>query len=232
MVNENTSTPSATVTLPQPPPMACSSAHAVIGAPARPSCIHAPVTMIDSAVRVTMIRVSMKVWVIDTMAWRTGWSVIAEAAAMAPVPRPDSLEKMPRATPICTARITAEPAKPPAAALPLNASVKTSARVAGRRSANTTSTNRLARMNTTHISGTTPAANRAMLLIPPRITAAAQMAMAKPLQVGEMFQVASSWPAAVLAWTMLPMPNAAIAPNRANAMPRVLPQNPPMPLVR
>ena len=151
---------------------------------------------------------------------------------MAPVPRPDSLEKMPRATPIWIARITADPAKPPAAELPLNASVKTIASASGRRSANTASTSRLDRMNSTHISGTTLAANRAMLLMPPRITAAAKMAMTSPLQVGEIFQVASSCAAAVLAWTMLPMPNAAIAPNSAKAMPRVLPQNPPMPLVR
>ena len=56
--------------------------------------------------------------------------------------------------------------------------------------------------------------------------------MTSPLQVGEIFQVASSCAAAVLAWTMLPMPNAAIAPNSAKAMPRVLPQKPLMPLVR
>ncbi len=52
-----------------------------------------------SAVKLTTTSVSMKVWVIDTSACRAGWVVFAAAAAMPPVPRPDSLEKMPRATP-------------------------------------------------------------------------------------------------------------------------------------
>jgi hypothetical protein len=43
--------------------------------------------------------VSINVWVIDTSAWRTGLLVWAAAAAMPPVPSPDSFEKMPRATP-------------------------------------------------------------------------------------------------------------------------------------
>ena len=43
--------------------------------------------------------VSQKVPVIDTRACRTGFLVWAVAAAMGAVPRPDSLEKSPRAMP-------------------------------------------------------------------------------------------------------------------------------------
>lgn len=42
---------------------------------------------------------SMKVCVMETRAWRAGSRVRAAAAAIAAEPRPDSFEKMPRATP-------------------------------------------------------------------------------------------------------------------------------------
>ncbi|SLJ82386.1 Uncharacterised protein [Mycobacteroides abscessus subsp. abscessus] len=74
-----------------------------------PSPFHTPVTTMVSAVKLTTTRVSMKVWVIDTSACRTGWVVCAAAAAMPPVPRPDSLEKMPRATPYRIAAATPAP---------------------------------------------------------------------------------------------------------------------------
>ena len=94
-------------------------------------CSHTPVVMITRPVNVTTMIVSMKVWVMDTRPWRTGWVVWAAAAAMAAEPMPDSLENAPRATPICTARISAEPAKPPTAAVPEKASVKIRAIAAG-----------------------------------------------------------------------------------------------------
>ena len=50
--------------------------------------------------------------------------VWAAAAAMGAEPRPDSLEKRPRATPIWMTRRIPEPTKPPVAAVPVNASVK------------------------------------------------------------------------------------------------------------
>ena len=43
--------------------------------------------------------VSQKVPVDDTKAWRTGFFVCAAAATMGALPRPDSLEKRPRAMP-------------------------------------------------------------------------------------------------------------------------------------
>ena len=50
---------------------------------------------------------------------------MAAAATMAAEPMPDSLEKMPRAMPNWIACAIAAPAKPPTAAVPVKASVKT-----------------------------------------------------------------------------------------------------------
>ena len=48
-------------------------------------------------VQTTMV--SMNVWVMETNAWVTGCFVMAAAAAIGELPSPDSLEKIPRATP-------------------------------------------------------------------------------------------------------------------------------------
>jgi len=48
--------------------------------------------------------------------------VCAAAAAIGALPRPDSLEKTPRETPILIVNITVAPAKPPEAAVFVNAS--------------------------------------------------------------------------------------------------------------
>src|SRR5690606_3168889 len=90
-----------------------------------------PVVMITSPVQDTTMIVSMKVWVIDTSPCRTGCVVCAEAAAIAAEPMPDSFEKMPRATPNCTAIMIVEPKKPPVAAVPVNACEKISPKAAG-----------------------------------------------------------------------------------------------------
>ncbi len=74
--------------------------------------------------------VSMNVWVMDTRPWRTGCVVCAAAAAMAAEPMPDSLEKMPRATPYCTASMKL-PKAPPAMPGPVNAWPKISASAPG-----------------------------------------------------------------------------------------------------
>ena len=60
-----------------------------------------------------------------------GSFVFAAAAAIGAEPRPDSFEKTPRAMPFCIAIMTVEPAKPPAAAVPVNALSKISAIAAG-----------------------------------------------------------------------------------------------------
>ena len=55
----------------------------------------------------------------------TGSLVFAAAAAIGADPRPDSLEKTPRATPFWIAILTVAPAKPPMAAVPVKAPEKT-----------------------------------------------------------------------------------------------------------
>ena len=82
--------------------------------------------MMASPVNEQTISVSMKVWVIDTSAWRTGSRVCAAAATMPADPKPDSFEKMPRATPKRIACATPAPRNPPVAAVPVNALWKTS----------------------------------------------------------------------------------------------------------
>ena len=98
------------------------NAFAVSGAPvnaapvAGSTCIHAPVAMMAKPVSEQTMMVSMKVCVMETSACVTGCSVCAAAAAMPPVPSPDSLLNTPRATPMRTAIISVAPANPPMAA--------------------------------------------------------------------------------------------------------------------
>ena len=74
-----------------------------------------------SPVRAQMTTVSQKVPLDETSAWRTGLRVCAAAATMGAEPRPDSLEKSPRAIPKRAAIITVVPTKPPPAAWGLKA---------------------------------------------------------------------------------------------------------------
>ena len=60
---------------------------------------HTPETMIARPVMVQTMMVSMKVPIMPTRADRTGLRVMPAAWAIPAVPRPASLEKMPRATP-------------------------------------------------------------------------------------------------------------------------------------
>ena len=82
-------------------------------------------------VKVQMMRVSIKVPVMEIKPCSTGSFVLAAAAAMGAEPRPDSFEKTPRATPFWIAIRMLAPAKPPTAAAGLKAEVKMSASVAG-----------------------------------------------------------------------------------------------------
>ena len=68
-----------------------------------------------------IISVSIKVPSIAIVPCLTGLLVSAAAWAMGAEPSPDSLEKIPRETPMRSANITVAPAKPPVAAVPLNA---------------------------------------------------------------------------------------------------------------
>ena len=80
---------------------------------------------------VQMMIVSMKVPVMEISPCSAGSFVFAAAAAIGAEPRPDSLEKTPRAIPFCIAIMIVEPAKPPAAAVPVNAPSRISPIAAG-----------------------------------------------------------------------------------------------------
>ena len=71
-----------------------------------------------------MTTVDQNVPVDATSAWRAGFLVEAAAATMGAVPRPDSLEKRPRAQPNCSAQMMPLPSAPPKTALPVNAHSK------------------------------------------------------------------------------------------------------------
>ncbi len=102
--------------------------------------------MIARPVIEQMMMVSMKVPSMPIRPERTGHLLVPAAWAMPAVPRPASLEKMPRATPKRIAAITAAPAKPPVAATGLKADWKISANAPGMASKLTTSTTRAAMM--------------------------------------------------------------------------------------
>ena len=174
-----------------------------------------PVPMMVKPVIVQTTRVSMKVWVMDTRAWVTGSFVWAAAAAMPALPRPDSLENMPLATPNCTACRTIAPAKPPAAAAGVKAWVTTSSKMPGIAEA----FNRMAvsppRMYSTIIVGTIRLAARPMLLIPPIRTRPVPIIRTTPVNHGSTPKLLWSTSAMEFDWVMLPMPKAASAANSA-----------------
>ena len=75
-----------------------------------------------------------------------GHLVFAAAAAIGAEPRPDSFEKTPRAMPFCMAIMMVEPAKPPAAAVPVTAPSRISVMAEGSRSMKSTMSPRLMAM--------------------------------------------------------------------------------------
>ncbi len=130
-MNAKHASPSATTAPPDFPGSPVENACTVSGAPFSPD-FHAPVVTITSPVKLTITSVSMNVCVIDTSACRAGSFVRAAAAAMPPVPSPDSFEKIPRATPIWIAFANVAPANPPTTdSAPPNASVRISQSASG-----------------------------------------------------------------------------------------------------
>src|SRR5690606_33086481 len=207
--NAKNTTPNVTISPPQSPGSPVENASDVSGAPVSP-LVQTPVVTITSAVNVTTTSVSRNVCVIETRPWRTGWLVFAAAAAIPPVPSPDSFEKMPRATPYWIAAARPAPAKPPAAAVPVNASLKISPIDAGTSVMCTASTQVAPRMYTITMNGTKNAVKRPIDLMPPRITAPAAIASTRPIGQRSMPKRDASSSATVFDCTILPMPNAAI----------------------
>ena len=184
------------------------------GAPVSPES-QTPVPMIVNPVIVHTTRVSMKVCVMDTSACVTGSFVWAAAAAIPALPRPDSLEKMPRATPNCTACRTMAPANPPAAATGVKACVTMSSKMPGTAEAFIRMAVSPPRIYSTIIVGTIRLAARPMLLIPPMRTRPVPIISTMPVIHGSTPKVLSSTSAMEFDWVMLPMPKAARAAKRA-----------------
>ena len=164
-------------------------------------------------VQVTTMIVSMKVWVMETRPWRTGWVVCAAAAAMAAEPMPDSLEKMPRATPYWIAMMRAEPVNPPTAAVPVNASVKMRASAAG----------------------IAPTLAMRMYSAPSTystITMRVATVRMRPVIHGSSCIVRSTFSAIELPCVMLPMPKEARNANTAKLRARTFPSDPLIPFCR
>ena len=110
-----------------------------------------------------------------------GSLVFAAAAAMGAEPRPDSLENTPRAIPFCMAIIMVEPAKPPAAAVPVKADSKIKATAAGTPSKFMAISPTLMAIYMTAIKGMTLAATLAMLCRPPMVMAAIRIVSTAPV---------------------------------------------------
>ncbi len=212
-------TTSATVsTAPPMPGMACSNAAADNAAPLSP-LVQTPEQMMARPVIEQMMMVSMKVPIMPMMPERTELVVVPAAWAIPAVPRPASLEKMPRATPKRIAAMTAAPAKPPVAAIGVKAWVKIRLKAVGIASTLTTSTTIPAMMYATHMKGTNAAATLPIRLMPPRMTSPTTTMVANPVtQSGTLNVVCSAW-AMLLTCTMLPMPKPASPPKMAKAPP-------------
>ena len=86
------------------------------------SVFHRPLITTTRPVMVQMMMVSMKVPVMETRPCSAGHLVLAAAATIGALPRPDSLENTPRATPFRMANRTLAPRKPPTAAVGWKAS--------------------------------------------------------------------------------------------------------------
>jgi len=168
----------------------------------------------------------------ETRPWRTGWVVCAAAAAMAAEPMPDSLEKMPRATPYWIAMIRAEPVNPPTAAVPVNASVKMRASAAG--IAPTLAMRMYSAPSTysTIMTGTRPAVTRPIERMPPTSTMRVATVRMRPVIHGSSCIVRSTFSAIELPCVMLPMPKEARNANTAKLRARTFPSDPLIPFCR
>ena len=151
----------------------------------------------------------------ETRACVTGSFVCAAAAAIPALPSPDSLEKMPLATPNWTACRTMAPAKPPAAAVGVKACVTMSSKMPGIADALMRMAVSPPRMYSTIIVGTIRLAARPMLLIPPIRTSPVPIMSTIPVTQGETPKVLWITSAMELDCVIFPMPKAASAANRA-----------------
>src|SRR5690554_6890237 len=131
--------------------------------------------MIISPVMVHTIIVSKKVPVMDIRPCSTVELVLAAAVAMGALPRPDSFEKTPLATPLLMASMTLAPRKPPLAAVVVKALLNISFIVFGISSKFNPIINMEPATYKITIKGTSTSAILDILLIPLIVTRATKM---------------------------------------------------------
>ena len=181
-----------------------------------------------SAVSVQMTMVSAKTSKMPNRPCRSGSAPCAPAWAMGAEPMPASWENMPRSIPHCSARWIPIPAAPPSAAVGVKAeaTMSTRARPAAGRFKSTTAS--AASAYRALINGTSRSVTRPMRAAPPisaipaanaaKMPTVSRRGCSMPVVAGKSAVTAKlTASAAVLACTILPMPNAASAPSSANA---------------
>jgi len=153
----------------------------------------------------------------------TGFFVSAQACAIEPVPRPASLEKMPRETPRCML-MNRLPMAPPVKAFGLNAPTTIDASTSGRRVMFRTTTPSPKSTYKSAINGTSFSLTLPMRLMPPSSTMATSIAHKMPMTrftVGmwsapiTLYCVSAVSIAVTMVFTCvaLPVPNTVSAPN-------------------
>ena len=144
--------------------------------------------MVDTStmpVSAQMTTVDQNVPVMAMSACSAGLRVLAAAATMGADPRPDSLEKSPRAQPNCRAIMMPLPTAPPNAALPVNAHWKMSATASPTTGALSARMTRQPPAYATAMTGTSFSHTFEMVRTPPKITTETSTTMPMPMaQVG------------------------------------------------
>ena len=171
-----------------------------------------------------MTMVSAKTSKMPNMPCFTGFLVSAQAWAMLPVPRPASLEKMPRDTPFFRLRNTL-PTTPPVKARGWKAPPTMAASTPGSRWKFSATTPSASATYSSAMKGTSFSATLPMRLMPPSSTRATSMATKTPtmrLSMGSApspakpycKRAASMEVTMVFTWVALPVPNTVSTPNR------------------
>ena len=157
----------------------------------------------------------------------TGWRVSAQAWAMEPVPRPASLEKMPRATPFCRLKKQL-PTTPPVTAAGLNAPWKIQLKTCGTACQCATITPMASKIYSSAIKGTSFSVTEPILLMPPSSTKATKTLISTPnarlnllsscslLIKPKLSRAESTAATMVLVCVALPVPKTASTPKREN----------------
>jgi len=185
---------------------------------------HVSVMTMARPVIVQMISVSIMVPIMETRPCLTGSSVWAAAAAMGALPRPASLEKIPRETPFFILR-NMEPITPPVAALGEKAPLNISPNTAGTCSMFMIITPRARITYNTAMKGTSFSVTWPIRLMPPNSTIATSAAIKMPKirfalslvpsMIWKLIRAELMEATMVFTCVALPVPNTVSTPNTA-----------------